>query len=273
MGESVKTKIKVRPTAMFLSVSAVLFLLGPLVYAGVAPFVPPSPIISYALLFIPYVLSLFAIIALGEGRKKAAEGRDGKDFSPKRAIALFLVSLSFLTVASLLDKPERNEGELTLKLLSLLVTFLFIPIQTGVEEYLFRVLPLKMAPSWPRTKKSAILISIISGLLFLLPHTLNPEALGEGGGWALAHYFTWGFLAALSAVASGGFEIPFAMHAANNFFVGAIVNYPGSVLPSFPFFMATRTKRGMTEIIVTVIHFAFVFMAFYILERRKRNAK
>ncbi|MGN1163423.1 MAG: lysostaphin resistance A-like protein [Candidatus Ornithospirochaeta sp.] len=266
-----KNRPSIGPGAMFIVIAAVLFLVGPTVEALVYPYVVSSPTLSYAVLFIPYILASLPILALGG--IGALEGKDGKSFSIKKALFFLFLSLLFLAFSSLLDKPAPSGHPKRLIILSLVVTVLFIPIQTGVEEYLFRVLPIRMVPSWPEKKMSMLLISAASGLLFTVPHMLNPEATGDGGGWALLHYFLWGLLASLSALVSGGFEIPFALHAANNLFIGAVMNYPGSALPSFPLFIATETGRGVKEIIVTALHFAFVLAAFYIKERKKRHAE
>ena len=261
------------PGMMFVAVALVLFVLGPLAEILIYPVLSFSPVLSYAILFLPYVLAFLTIYAAGERGDLYLTGKDGRKFSHKRFLLFFSLSFLFLALSSLFEKVAVNEVPLKRKLLSLLFSLLFIPMQTGVEEYLFRVLPVKMIPSWPEKKPNAFFVSVASGLLFMVPHILNPEARGSGGGWALLHYFLWGFLASLSALVSGGFEIPFALHAANNLFVAVAVNYPGSALSSFSFFMAKERTTGALEIIGVLLHFALAFAVFYIIGRRECHEK
>lgn len=103
----------------------------------------------------------------------------------------------------------------------LLIALVFIGVQTSAEEYLFRGYLLQGVG---RLLKSPILLSVINGLLFALPHLPNPEAQEIGALSSMLGYGAIGFLLAYLTLYSGGLELALGIHAANNLFA-VVVGY------------------------------------------------
>jgi membrane protease YdiL (CAAX protease family) len=110
----------------------------------------------------------------------------------------------------------------------LFLALIFIPIQTSAEELFFRGYVLQeIGLHW----KNIWVLSTISGLLFGLPHLLNPEASVNYPLLGL-YYFTFGFCLAFITLRDGKLELALGAHAANNLFSVIIANYTITALPS-----------------------------------------
>jgi hypothetical protein len=79
--------------------------------------------------------------------------------------------------------------------------------------------------------KNKWILSFINGVLFFLPHMLNPEMAVNGILMALA-YFAFGFFACYVTLQDNGLELALGMHAANNLFSALFANYTVTALPS-----------------------------------------
>jgi membrane protease YdiL (CAAX protease family) len=108
------------------------------------------------------------------------------------------------------------------------LAMIFIPIQTSAEELFFRGYLLQgVGLHW----RNIWVLSGISGLLFGLPHLLNPEAsvnyplLGF-------YYIAFGFSLAYITLRDGRLELALGAHTANNLFSVVIANYTITALPS-----------------------------------------
>ena len=111
---------------------------------------------------------------------------------------------------------------------------LLTPIQTSAEELLFRGYFLQGLSFLTGNKW---ILSIISGVLFAVPHFLNPEM--EYGFLLLAlYYFFFGWLLTLITIQSNRLEYALGIHAANNLTTVLLANYTGSALPSPSIFTA-----------------------------------
>ena len=159
--------------------------------------------------------------------------------TPNRAIAwgrLFkgfgvwfgLVALMSVVEARLF--PGRYIWSLDLKrfIPFVFLALILIPIQTSAEELFFRGyilqgIGLRSHKIW--------LLSAISGVLFGLPHLLNPEAAVNYALLGL-YYFAFGFALAYLTLRDGQLELALGAHAANNLFTVLFANTTVSVLPS-----------------------------------------
>ena len=245
-------------------------LVGPIIYAFVFPYIN-NALISYSALFIPSVFTLLALLLL---KKKSLFldflGPKGKRFSPSLFLLFFSSSFLILSLTSIIEGASINPAPLSLKLTSLIISLIFIPIQIGVEEYIFRILPYKAIDEERMERKSTwVLLSFLSGLLFTIPHLLNKEVWVEGGGWAVLHYFLWGAMVMAGAVYTKGFEFPLAMHLSNNLVVAIVANYRSSSLPSISFFILENETSSPKAIITFILLFALELFLFYALNRRK----
>ena len=110
----------------------------------------------------------------------------------------------------------------------LVLALIFIPIQTSTEELFFRgYLLQELGLHW----KNILVLSCFSGLIFGLPHLLNPEATVN---YPLLgfYYFAFGFSLAFITLREGRLELALGAHAANNLFSVIVANYTVTVLPS-----------------------------------------
>lgn len=121
-----------------------------------------------------------------------------------------------------------------------LVSLIFLPMQSGTEEIVFRGY---LNQGFTHILKNKWIAFIITSVLFAGMHLSNPEATkGAEDGILLltmSSYFIFGFVACLMVWMDDGLESAIGFHAANNTFAAIFVNYEGSVLPTPSLFMAT----------------------------------
>jgi uncharacterized protein len=117
-------------------------------------------------------------------------------------------------------------------------TLIAIPltsIQTSAEELFFRGYLLQ---AFSRSIHSRLVLILLSGVVFAVPHFLNPE-MGMGFGLLALYYFGFGCFLAWITIKSNSLEYALGIHAANNLFAVSIANYNGSALPSLSIFIST----------------------------------
>jgi uncharacterized protein len=118
----------------------------------------------------------------------------------------------------------------------LVVAALLIPIQAGTEELFYRGYLLQATGLLLR---HPVLLSILNGLLFALPHAANPETTA-GLVKVMLLYFMAGSFWAFITLRSGTLELALGAHTANNFFTAAVANYQATAIPSRSFFTITE---------------------------------
>jgi membrane protease YdiL (CAAX protease family) len=101
----------------------------------------------------------------------------------------------------------------------LLISFFFLPIQTSMEEILFRGYLLQGFGTW--FKKGFVAI-ILTSVIFGLLHGLNPEV--EKLGWiSMIYYIGTGLLLGIFTIMDEGTELALGFHAANNMIAAVLV--------------------------------------------------
>lgn len=247
-------------------------IIGPIIYALIYPYINGT-LLSYASLFIPSLFTLLVLVIL---KRKILIN----DFRASRdrgfSLPLFFIFLSssfiFLSLASLLEGAKVNPAPMYEKIVSLFISLLLIPIQITIEEYIFRILPYKAVEEERMGKKRVcVLLSLISGLLFTLPHLFNKEVWAEGGYWAVIHYFLWGSLVMAGVIITKGFEFPLATHLSNNLVVSIVANYKGSSLSSTSFFILENETSSPKAIATFLLLFALELLFFYTLKRSRQS--
>ena len=147
-----------------------------------------------------------------------------------------------------------------------LVSLIFLPMQSGTEEIVFRGY---LNQGFTHILKNKWIAFIITSVLFACLHLSNPEALkGAEDGILLltmSSYFLFGFIACLMVWMDDGLESAIGFHAANNTFAAIFVNYEGSVLPTPSLFMATPN----TVIDIPISLAAMALIAFILYKTRK----
>lgn len=135
-----------------------------------------------------------------------------------------------------------------------LVLFL-TPIQCFAEELFFRGYLLQFLGKLTYSKWW---LSGISGLLFMLPHFMNPEVSVEPVPIMLS-YFTIGFFLTLATLRSNSLEVAIGMHIGNNLFSGLVVNYSVSALETRSIFLCTKMHPWF-ELLTTIAVAAFLYV-------------
>ena len=109
----------------------------------------------------------------------------------------------------------------------LVVSVLFIPIQTTYEELLFRGY---LAQGVGSIFRNRILVILLPSIGFALLHAFNPEIEKYGFWIMMPQYFTIGATYAIISVLDDGIEIAMGAHAINNVFAAVMLNYEGGAL-------------------------------------------
>lgn len=223
---------------------------------------------AYIALNIPYMLMMlsfalaFRLLGTGIPEAIAGKSRGFRAGYAAECAAIYLLAMIIISLLSL-DTIAWNPVPVRNKLLFLLLVLLITPIQTTAEEILFRALPMRIAYGWklPRTALESIPPVILTGLLFTFPHLLNPEVEAAGNALLpLLYYFLWGAAAAFLAIATDGFEAPVAMHAANNIYIAAAVNYTSSPLPTASFFIDSGNSADAASIACMLAIFLIIYL-------------
>jgi membrane protease YdiL (CAAX protease family) len=121
----------------------------------------------------------------------------------------------------------------------LLISILFLPIQTSFEELFFRGYIMQGLAFLTKHKWVAILGSSI---FFGLVHGTNPE-VEEYGFWTMqSYYVVAGLFLALITVLDDGLELALGVHAATNIGGATLFTYKGSVLQTDSLFITEEVK-------------------------------
>jgi uncharacterized protein len=144
------------------------------------------------------------------------------------------------------------------------LALIFIPTQTSAEELFFRGYVLQqIGLHW----KNIWVLSAISGLLFGLPHLLNPEASVNYPLLGL-YYISFGFSLAFITLRDGRLELALGAHAANNLFSVIIANYTITVLPS-PSIFTIKVLDAVYSVPAAILGMAIFIFLFIGPWRRK----
>lgn len=130
----------------------------------------------------------------------------------------------------------------------LLLAMLLTPLQCAAEELFFRGYFLQ---AMGRIFHQPLVPAALSGILFAIPHLLNPEAVVHGMVIMAVLYFVMGLLLALVALRDAGLELSIGLHTANNFFLVMICGYKDSPLPASSIFTSV-TFDPVTSLVFLV---------------------
>jgi len=130
---------------------------------------------------------------------------------------------------SYFTNPEAYEFTLNVSsfLPLLVIAILLLPIQTSLEELLFRGylmqgIGLVASHKW--------IPLVITSLGFGLIHMANPEVIEFGVGTMLVYYVSAGLLLGIITVMDDSLELALGVHAATNIYGAVMVGYNGSAI-------------------------------------------
>ncbi len=149
-----------------------------------------------------------------------------------------------------------------------LVTLIFIPLQSGTEEIIFRGY---LNQGLGHFISNKWIVFIITSALFAAMHLSNPEAVSGAEEGTITHllvmsqYFIFGFVLSVIVYFEGGLEAAIGVHAGNNMFAAMFINYEGSVLPTPSLFIAVPNPASGALVMIAV----FVLIAAILYRTRK----
>jgi len=183
------------------------------------------------------------------------------------AFAVWGSMLVFTVLVSFIIEPGSltfnfNPGGFAVSLLLMLV---FMPLQTGVEEVVFRGYLLQ---GLSQVFRNGIVPIIITSVLFGLAHISNPEVREYGTGFMLSYYIGFALFMGVLTLLDEGLELAFGIHFANNIISSILVTQPHSVIKSYSIFEA-KADDPRAEIILWFCMTAVTFFIFFVKYRWK----
>ena len=145
----------------------------------------------------------------------------------------------------------------------LILSCLMLPIQTSMEELVFRGYLMQGIGILTGTKWAPILIT---SMLFGLVHSMNPEIEKFGFALMQSYYMSAGLVLAIMTVMDDGLELALGVHAATNFTGAVFVGYDGAAIKTDALFMTTNLNPG-----IMLFGFWVVAIIFLIIIKYKYN--
>lgn len=160
-------------------------------------------------------------------------------------------------------------------LIALPIILIMTPIQTTTEEIFFRGYVLIGFGTMLRNR---VWLSVISGLIFMTPHLLNPEVFAAfetgvfSGFMLVAYYFTVGFAFSMVTLLTNSLESSMGAHAANNLFAFLLVGYENSAIPTKTVFFQTGGSIPLEFVLLVAVSVVFCFAMYKYHEKSGRKA-
>ena len=139
-----------------------------------------------------------------------------------------------------------------------LLEIILTPIQTTSEELFFRGY---LVQAGSLISRNAIFLSLMSGILFTLPHLANPE-VAAGKLLVTLNYFVLGVFLAWISLKDGTLELALGVHAGNNLFVALGITFPDSALPTPAIFYTTHFDPAFALVVQVVACVLFDLVVF-----------
>lgn len=241
------------------------FIIGGAIFSIINATLPNTLLMNYISLnlsFIPLLIGIYLSIVFLHKREFITVITPYKRFNWTRLFWGFGVFLGLTSVSSLIEffvYPGDFSFTLDFSTFFILLPFVIIltPIQAATEELFFRGY---LIQSFGLLLNNKIILAILSGIIFLIPHLWNPELI-YGFYLLITFYFLIGLLFAVVTLISNSLEVAMGAHIANNLFTALIVNYNNSALTTNSVFVLNG-KHILFELLEFVVA-GFIF--FYLL--------
>ena len=218
------------------------------------------------LLLIPFLvgfLGLFLVVKKIHNRSLTSISTSRKSLDWNRIIYAFsvwsLVSV-FLIFGDYFFNPDSYEWNFNLKsfILLLVISILLMPIQTSLEEYIFRGYLMQGFSSFSNSRWVALFTtSIVFGSL----HFSNPEVQKLGLG-VMAYYIGTGLFLGILTLMDEGIELALGFHASNNIMTALFVTSSWTVFQteSILIDISEPTLGGETFFSLFILYPGFIFL-------------
>ncbi|MBA2611989.1 MAG: CPBP family intramembrane metalloprotease [Bacteroidetes bacterium] len=181
------------------------------------------------------------------------------------AFTVWAVLLMVVVVVDYISDPANVTINFNLPgfLISLLLMLVFMPIQTGIEEVIFRGY---LIQGLAQVFKNGLAPLIITSFLFGLAHMSNPEVQAYGWPIMLAYFVFFALFMGALTLLDEGLELAFGIHFANNLISSVLISEPNSVIKTYSIF---ETKSGNPYVEI-VLWFCMAAITFGILWTKYR---
>lgn len=139
--------------------------------------------------------------------------------------------------------------------ISVLVMLLLMPIQTGLEEIIFRGY---LVQGLSQVFKNGYIPLFIASMLFASAHMSNPEVDEYGWQIMFTYYCSFALFMGALTLLDEGLELAFGIHFANNFISSILVSSSHSVIKTYSIF-ETKTENPYGEIVSWFLMAALTF--------------
>jgi uncharacterized protein len=176
-----------------------------------------------------------------------------------------------LVVTSAMISYYMNPEDVTIQFdpssffMLLLVSVIFMPVQTSTEEFIFRGY---LVQGLSLLFKNGWIPVLITSLLFGMVHMANPEAKTHGWEIMLPYYCLFGLFLGVLTLLDEGLELALGIHLANNLISSLLVTSPNGVLKTDAIFLV-KTEDPASELILWSILAAITFIIFWLRYRWK----
>lgn len=190
--------------------------------------------------------------------------------SSRKKIDLERVMYSFMLWGSIVSafvfieyslSPESYEINFKLKefLILAVIAILFIPIQTSVEEIVFRGYLMQGFGHWLNSRFMAL---FLSSVVFGSLHLANPEITALGYEFIFL-YITVGFLLGIMTLMDEGLELALGFHAANNLIAALLVTADWTVFQTESILIdISEPSLGITDFIAPFVVYPILLAIF-----------
>lgn len=254
---------------------AVLLILGGIdALSGFESLPAEQVFIATNVSFVPLILATVLFVWLAHGRSPKSLVTPFERIDWRRmglAFAFWMLLAGLVSLVEFLIWPETFHFNFEPRryLAFIALPLLLTPMQILAEELFFRGYLLQALGLL--TRKRVILV-LLSGFLFLLPHLANPELyLGED---ALSNfiltalfYFLFGSLTVWATLKDNSMEVAIGAHAANNLYVGLFVNFEGSALATPALVMTSHYDAFFNLVAFCIGVFIFAVLMFKVFTK------
>lgn len=212
-------------------------LLSPVLSQGADALQTPMGFALSLLGFVPLLLGTWLVTVWIHRRRLGTLIGPSGSLNLRRVGVGAAVWAGLMTAASLVEAVLFGSYTLNRNFLNLwpylLIAITMLPVQTSAEEFFFRGYLLQAKG---RLTKNWLILSVVNGVLFTVPHLANPEA-GQEPVFATLAWFVFGVFFTLVTLRSGSLDYALGIHAANNVFSSVLFGYEGGVLPASALFV------------------------------------
>ena len=136
-----------------------------------------------------------------------------------------------------------------------LLSVIFIPLQSTYEEILFRGYLAQGVAAWTKLKWLAILLP---SLFFTALHLLNPEVAAYGFWLVMPQYLLFGVVFGIVTVLDDGTELAMGAHSANNVFLSIFFSSKVSALQTSALFIQQKVDPLLDLVVLIASFILFV---------------